>query len=82
MRETFRASRSDRLRFADPAIIDGERNEARIAEEVALRLLRLFAPILPKKFRVNPADAIAAKLLDAVIVAKMGCRWINSQEMN
>jgi uncharacterized protein YbjT (DUF2867 family) len=69
------------LTICRPSLIDGERNEARIAEEVALRLLRLFAPILPKKFRVNPADAIAAKLLDAVIVAKMGCRWINSQEM-
>jgi len=40
------------------------------------------APILPKKFHVNPADVIAANLLDAVIVAKIGCRWIYAKEMN
>jgi hypothetical protein len=45
-------------------------------------LLRFLAPILPKKFRVNPADAIAAALLDAVIVAKPGCRRIYAGEMN
>jgi hypothetical protein len=47
-----------------------------------MTLFRFLAPLLPKKFHVNPADVIAAMLLDAVIVAKMGCRWINSQEMN
>ena len=70
------------LTICRPSLIGGERNEARAAEGAVLALLRFFAPILPKKLRVNPADAIAAKLLDAVIVAKLGCRWINSQEMN
>ena len=70
------------LTICRPSLIGGERDEARAAEGAVLALLRFFAPILPKKLRVNPADAIAAKLLDAVIVAKLGCRWINSQEMN
>jgi uncharacterized protein YbjT (DUF2867 family) len=70
------------LAICRPNLIGGERNEARAAEGAALTLLRFLAPLLPKKFHVNPADVIAAMLLDAVIVAKMGCRWINSQEMN
>lgn len=70
------------LTICRPSLIGGERNEARAGEGAVLALLRFFAPILPKKLRVNPADAIAAKLLDAVIVAKLGQRWINSQEMN
>ena len=70
------------LTICRPSLIGGERDEARAAEGAVLALLRFFAPILPKKLRVNPADAIAAKLLDTVIVAKLGCRWINSQEMN
>lgn len=70
------------LTICRPSLIGGQRNEARSAEGAALTLLRLLAPILPKKFRVNPADAIAAALLDAVIVAKMGCRWIYAEEMN
>ncbi|CAN7760174.1 NAD-dependent epimerase/dehydratase family protein [Caballeronia sp. LjRoot29] len=69
------------LAICRPSLIGGERNEARAAEGAALTLLRLLAPVLPKKFHVNQADVIAATLLDAVIVAKTGCRWINSQEM-
>jgi uncharacterized protein YbjT (DUF2867 family) len=65
-----------------PSLIGGERNEARGAEGAALALARLLAPILPKKFHVNPADVIAAALLDAIIVAKTGCRWIYAEEMN
>ena len=70
------------LTICRPSLIGGERNEARRAEGAALSLARLLAPILPKKFQVNPADVIAAALLNAVIVAKTGCRWISAEEMN
>jgi uncharacterized protein YbjT (DUF2867 family) len=70
------------LTICRPSIIGGARNEVRHAEAAALTLARLLSPILPKKFHVNPADVIAATLLDAVIVAKAGCRWINADEMN
>ena len=70
------------LTICRPSLIGGERNEARRAEGAALSLARLLAPILPKKFHVNPADTIAAALLNAVIVAKTGCRWISADEMN
>ncbi len=70
------------LTICRPSLIDGERNEARAAEGAVLVLLRLLAPLLPKKFHVNPADAIAASLVDSVIAAKSGCRWIYAEEMN
>jgi uncharacterized protein YbjT (DUF2867 family) len=70
------------LTICRPSLIGGKRNEARAAEGAALMLLRLLAPILPKKFHVNPADVIAASLLNAVIAARTGCRWINAEEMN
>ncbi|PQV45135.1 NAD-dependent dehydratase [Paraburkholderia sp. BL21I4N1] len=70
------------LTICRPSLIGGERNETRAAEGAMLTLVRLLAPILPKQFRVNPADAIAAALLDAVIVAKTGTRWIRAQEVN
>ena len=70
------------LTICRPSLIAGKRNESRPAEGVALTLLRLLAPILPKKFHVNPADVIAASLLDAATVAKTGCRWISAEEMN
>jgi uncharacterized protein YbjT (DUF2867 family) len=70
------------LTICRPSLIGGERNEARAAEGAALTLLRFLAPILPKKFHVNPADVIAAALLDAVIIAQTGCHWIFADEMN
>ena len=70
------------LTICRPSLIGGKRNEARAAEGAALTLLRLLAPILPKKFHVNPADVIAASLLNAVIAAKTGCSWIYAEEMN
>ena len=70
------------LTICKPNFIGGKRKAARPAEGAVIALLRLLAPILPKKYHVNPADAIAAALLDAVIAAKPGCRWITSEEMN
>jgi uncharacterized protein YbjT (DUF2867 family) len=70
------------LTICRPSLIGGDRNEVRRAEGAGLLLARLLAPILPKKFHVNSADVIAAALLDAVIVAKPGCRWIHSEEMS
>ncbi|WP_025097314.1 NAD(P)H-binding protein [Burkholderia sp. A1] len=70
------------LTICRPSLIDGPRNESRQAEGAALKLVRLLAPVLPRKWRVNPADSIAAALLDAVLAAQPGCRWIHSQDMN
>jgi hypothetical protein len=42
----------------------------------------MLAPILPKKFHVNPAPVIATSLLDSVLEACPGCRWIFAEEMN
>ncbi|CAD6559107.1 NAD(P)H-binding protein [Paraburkholderia metrosideri] len=70
------------LAICKPSLIDGERNEKRKAEGAGLALLRVLGPALPRKFRVNPADAIAASLIDAVITGKAGCRWIYSEEMS
>lgn len=70
------------LTICRPSLIGGERNEARAAEAAIVSLLRLLSPILPKKFHVDPADVIAASLLDAVSFAKSGCSWIYAEEMN
>lgn len=69
------------LTICRPSLIDGERKEERGAESAALSLLRFLAPVLPRKFRVNPAEAIAASLLDAVIAGKTGCHWVYAEKM-
>jgi uncharacterized protein YbjT (DUF2867 family) len=60
------------LTIIRPSLIGGERDEPRFGEGIALRLVSIFAPILPKKFHVNPAPTIAAAILNAVTTAEPG----------
>jgi len=70
------------LTICRPSIIAGERSEMRIAEGAVLAISRVLAPTLPSKFHINPASVIAATLLNSVLTAKAGCRWIFAEEMN
>ena len=65
-----------------PSVISGERSEMRIAEGAVLAISRALAPILPKKFHVNPAPVTAASLLHSVVTARPGCRWVFAEELN
>jgi uncharacterized protein YbjT (DUF2867 family) len=69
------------LTICRPSLIGGERSETRRAERAALAVVRLLAPVLPKKFHLNPAERIAAAALDAVIAAKPGCHFIYAEQM-
>ena len=70
------------LTICRPSVIAGPRNEVRAAEGFVLALSRVLAPVLPKKFRVNPASVIAASLLDSVLAARPGFRLIFAEELN
>ena len=70
------------LTICRPSIIGGERREARIAEGAVLTISRALAPILPKKFHLNPAAVIAASLLDSVLTPRAGCGWIFAEELS
>ena len=60
------------LTIVRPSLIGGEREEPRFREGIALRVMSLFAPILPKKFHVNPAPTIAAVCLGDITTAEPG----------
>jgi uncharacterized protein YbjT (DUF2867 family) len=70
------------LTICRPSIIGGPRNEVRVAESFVLALSRMLAPVLPKKFHVNPAPVIAASLLNSVLAARPGCRRIFAEDLN
>jgi hypothetical protein len=63
------------LTILRPSIIGGKRDESRFAEGLALTLSPILAPVLPRKFRVNPAPTIAKVLLDSVLAADAGCHY-------
>jgi uncharacterized protein YbjT (DUF2867 family) len=69
------------LTILRPSIIEGERDEVRLAESLVLKVSRFLAPVLPKRFRVNPASTIAQALVDAVVTAAPGCYFIYSDSL-
>jgi uncharacterized protein YbjT (DUF2867 family) len=63
------------LTIVRPSLIGGERDEPRFREGIALRLMSILAPILPKKFHVNPAPTIAAASLSAITTSEPGLHF-------
>lgn len=69
------------LTLVRPGMIEGERDHVRPAEAVTVRVLRALAPVLPRRYRVNPADRIAAALVEAAIAARPGRHVVPSEAL-
>ena len=69
------------LTFVRPGLIGGERQESRPAERAALVLLGILGPVLPRAWRINPAERIAAAMIEAAVAAKPGTHVVTSAEL-
>lgn len=69
------------LTLVQPSMIGGERAQLRPAEQATNRVLSAIAPLVPRRYRVVPARAIAQALLEAAIVAEPGQRVVKSEEL-
>ncbi|MGE7369331.1 NAD-dependent dehydratase [Neorhizobium sp. NPDC001467] len=69
------------LSLVRPGLIGGERVERRRGEAVAGRILEAVGPILPRRWRVNPAPVIARVLLRCALSAAAGVHIIGSEEL-
>lgn len=69
------------LTLVRPGLIDGTRGEPRLAEHLAGLALRALAPVLPRRLRVNPAERIAAALVDAALQARPGTHVVPAQDL-
>lgn len=76
--EAIRAIGFESLCLVRPGLIGGERGESRPAERAALLALGAAGPLLPRRWRINPAPRIAAALLEAAIACKPGVEVIES----
>ena len=63
------------LTILRPSMIGGARGEFRLTESIALALSRVLAPVLPRRFHVNPAPIIAQALVDAILAGEPGCHF-------
>ncbi|KVN53018.1 MULTISPECIES: NAD(P)H-binding protein [Burkholderia] len=71
----------DSLTYGRPGLIGGSRDEFRFGERLLVFALSAAAPVLPAKWRVNPASRIARALLDAAIDARPGVRVVASDRL-
>lgn len=69
------------LTYVRPGLIGGARDTVRTGESLMLHALTLFGPVLPRRWRLNPAAAIAAALLDAAVEARPGVHVIGSERL-
>jgi len=69
------------LTHVRPGLIGGEREEARAGEGAALRILRVLGPVLPRRWRINPAPRIASALLEAALAGAPGVHVVSPEQL-
>lgn len=69
------------LTLVQPGLIGGRRTEFRLGERAALCALTVLGPLLPRRWRINPAPTIAQAMLEAAINAPPGMHVITSDQL-
>lgn len=69
------------LTFVRPGAIGGQRNEFRLGERLLVLGLTLAGPILPHRWRVNPAPQIAQALIEAAVNPEPGAHVVTSDRL-
>ncbi|KFA17627.1 NAD-dependent dehydratase, partial [Xanthomonas vasicola pv. musacearum NCPPB 4392] len=69
------------LTFVRPGLIGGERQERRTGEHVGSIVLGALGPILPRRFRINPAERIAAAMVTAALAPARGEHNVEAAEL-
>lgn len=77
----LRAEGFTSLVFVRPGVIDGHRDEFRLGERTLVSALGAMAPLLPRRWRLNPAPSIARELLEAAIQPVPGVSVVTSDCM-
>ncbi|EKU23549.1 Rossmann-fold NAD(P)-binding domain-containing protein [Xanthomonas graminis] len=69
------------LTLVRPGLIGGARAQPRAAERLAGALLQVMGPLLPRRYRINPAARVAAALVDSALRPRAGCHVIGSERL-
>ena len=64
-----------------PGLIGGERESVRAGEAALALVLGALAPVLPRRWRINPAERIAQALLEAALTARPGVHIVTSDKL-
>ncbi len=69
------------LTLVRPGLIGGERSEHRRGESLAIMATRLLSPVLPRRYRLVPAERIAHHLVEAALAAVPGVTVLESEQL-
>jgi uncharacterized protein YbjT (DUF2867 family) len=69
------------LTVVRPSIIGGVRETKRPMEHLGMRVLQVVEPVVPKRYRVVPAERIAHCLLESAIAAEPGVHTVASEQI-
>lgn len=81
LEQDLRGLEFDSLTLVRPGLIGGQRAHKRTGEHLALQVLGVLGPLLPRGWRINPADNIAAALVDAALVPRPGEHVVSAAEL-
>ena len=70
------------LTHVRPGLIGGQRAAVRAGEAALAVVLKVLAPVLPARWRINPAQRIAQAMLEAAIAARPGLQLITSEQLS
>jgi uncharacterized protein YbjT (DUF2867 family) len=69
------------LTIIRPGLIEGERKDKRLGEQIMINFLKVFGGILPKSIQLNPAQNIAQQMIEAAVQQKKGITFIRSKQL-
>lgn len=69
------------LTYVRPGVIGGSRDEFRFGERALAFALALGGPLLPRRWRLNPAPQIARALIEAAICSAPGIHVVTSDRL-
>lgn len=69
------------LTFVRPGLIGGKREQRRTGEQIGSVVLGALGPILPRRFRINPVERIAAVMVSAALTPSYGEHCIEAAEL-
>lgn len=71
----------DSLTYVRPGVIGGQREEFRPGERAMVLALTLMGPLMPRRWRLNPAQRVAQALLEAAQNANPGVHVVTSERL-
>jgi uncharacterized protein YbjT (DUF2867 family) len=69
------------LTIVRPGLIGGTRADFRAGERIASAVLGVLGPLLPRRYRISPADRIADALIEAAVAATPGVQVIEAERL-